>query len=96
MTAILQTKLKRRFFFNENTRISIDISLKLVPKGPINNSPALVQIMAWRRPQATSHYLNQLLLNDWHIYVSLGLNELTYGGLVEPYSVNRYGQHWFC
>ena len=25
-------------------------SLKFVPKGPINNIPALVQIMAWRRP----------------------------------------------
>ena len=25
------------------------ISLKFVPKGPINNIPALVQIMAWRR-----------------------------------------------
>ena len=30
--------------------ISIKISLKLIPKGPINNIPALVQIMAWRRP----------------------------------------------
>ena len=26
------------------------ISLKFVPKGPINNIPALVRIMAWRRP----------------------------------------------
>ena len=26
------------------------ISLKFVPKGPINNNPALVQVMAWRRP----------------------------------------------
>ena len=33
---------------NENVRISIKISLKFVPKGPINNNPALVQIMAWR------------------------------------------------
>ena len=36
-------------FLNENVRISIDISLKFVPEGPINNIPALVQIMAWRR-----------------------------------------------
>ena len=36
-------------FSNENVRISINISLKFVPKGPINNNPALVQIMAWRR-----------------------------------------------
>ena len=33
---------------NENVRILIKISLKFVPKGPINNNPALVQIMAWR------------------------------------------------
>ena len=24
--------------------------MKFVPKGPINNIPAMVQIMAWRRP----------------------------------------------
>ena len=36
-------------FLNENVRISIKISLKLVPKVPINNIPALVQIMAWLR-----------------------------------------------
>ena len=39
----------KRIFLNENVRISIQISLKFVPKGPINNDPALVQIMAWRR-----------------------------------------------
>ena len=37
-------------FRNENIWISIQISLKYVPKGPINNIPALVQIMACRRP----------------------------------------------
>ena len=37
-------------FSNENVWIPIKISLKFVPKGPINNIPALVQIMAWRRP----------------------------------------------
>ena len=36
-------------FWNENVWISFDISLKFVPKVWINNSPALVQIMAWRR-----------------------------------------------
>ena len=39
-----------RIFVNENDRISIEFSLKFVPKGPINNIPALVQKMAWRRP----------------------------------------------
>ena len=37
-------------FLNENVAILIKISLKFVPKGPINYIPALVQIMAWRRP----------------------------------------------
>ena len=37
-------------FLNENVCILIKISLKFVPKGPINNIPALVQIMAWHRP----------------------------------------------
>ena len=38
------------FFLNENVWISIEVSLKFVPKGPLNNIPALDQIMAWRRP----------------------------------------------
>ena len=40
----------KRIFLNKNPRISIKISLKFVPKGPINTIPALVQIIAWRRP----------------------------------------------
>ena len=35
---------------NENYWFLIKISLKFVPKGLINNIPALVQVMAWRRP----------------------------------------------
>ena len=34
---------------NKNVWIPIKISLTFVPKGPINNISALVQIMAWRR-----------------------------------------------
>ena len=37
-------------FLNETMWITIKFSLKFVRKGPINNIPALVQIMAWRRP----------------------------------------------
>ena len=37
-------------FLNENVWILLKISLKFVPKVWINNIPALVQIMAWRRP----------------------------------------------
>ena len=47
-------------FLNENVWISIKISLKIVPKGPINNIPALVQIMAWRWP--SSKPLSELMM----------------------------------
>ena len=40
----------KRIFLNENIRISTKNSLKFVSKDLINNIPALVLIMAWRRP----------------------------------------------
>ena len=40
----------KHIFLIENVRISIKISLKFVPKSPIDNIPALFRIMAWRRP----------------------------------------------
>ena len=48
MAAILQTTCWKCIFVNENLQISIKISLKFVPNGPI--IPALFQIMAWRWP----------------------------------------------
>ena len=59
-------------FLNENVWILIKISLKFVPKGPINNIPVLVHIMAWHRAagQATSHYLNQWRGGYWSICVT--------------------------
>ena len=42
----------KRISLNEDARISIKISLKFVPKGPINNNTAMVQIMALRRSGA--------------------------------------------
>ena len=40
----------RHISLNEDVRNSIEISMNFVPKEPINHIPALVQIMAWRRP----------------------------------------------
>ena len=37
-------------FSNENVWVLIKSSLKFVSSGPINNIPALVQLMAWCRP----------------------------------------------
>ena len=55
-------------FLNENTSISIKISLKFVPRGPINNIQALVQIMAWRRPgdkQLSEPMMGSSLTHIW-------------------------------
>ena len=49
MAAILTDDNFKCIFLNENYRIPIRISLKFVPTSPIDNKPALVQVMAWRR-----------------------------------------------
>ena len=36
-------------FLNENYRIPIQLTLKFVPRTPIDNTPSLVRVMAWRR-----------------------------------------------
>ena len=50
MAAFSQTTLSNAFSWMKILEFSIEISLKFVPKGLINNIPALVLIMAWRRP----------------------------------------------
>ena len=74
LTHWARDKIRRHFaddifkciFLDANIWISIKIPPKFVPKGPINNIAALVQIMAC---------LNQWCLVYWRVYASLGLNE---------------------
>ena len=49
----------KHIFMNEKFYISIQISLKFIPKGPIGNFAALAQVMAWHW---TGYWLNQY----WH------------------------------
>ena len=49
MAATLADDTFKYKFVNENVLISIKFSLKFVPKGPLDNISALVQIMAWRQ-----------------------------------------------
>ena len=49
MAAILADDIFNCIFLNENDRIPIQISLKCVPRSPIDNESALVQVMVWRR-----------------------------------------------
>ena len=49
MAVIVADDIFKCIILNEKVRISIKISLKFVPKGPIDNKSALVQVMAWHR-----------------------------------------------
>ena len=60
----------KRIFFNENVWISIKISLKFVPRGPINNISALVQIMVWRRSGNKPLSEPMMVSLPTHIYVT--------------------------
>ena len=49
MVAILADDNFKYISLSEYDRIPICISLKIIPKSPIDNKPSLVQVMAWRR-----------------------------------------------
>ena len=57
-------------FLNENIWISFKISLKFVPKFRNHNIPALVQIMAWRRPGDKPLSEPMMVSFLTHIYVT--------------------------
>ena len=69
-------------FPNENIYISITISLKFVPKVPINNIPTLVPIMAWRRPGDKSLLEPMMVRLPTHKCVS------------RPQRVKHHNRHW--
>ena len=78
----------RCIFLNENIKILIKISLKFIPKGPINNIAALVEMMAWHRPgdKPLSEPVIIILLTHICVYRSQSVNTLRPS---EP------GQYWF-
>ena len=67
MAAILADDIFKCIFLYENDRIPIQISLKLVPKSPIDNKQALVQV---NRRQAITRTNDDLV--HWRLYATLG------------------------
>ena len=49
MAAILADDIFKCIFLNQNNRIIIQISLKFIPRSPIDYKPEMVQAMAWCR-----------------------------------------------
>ena len=87
-------------FLNKNVWIPIKISLKFVPQGPIDNIPALVQIMSWRRPGDKPLSGPMMVILPTHIYVtrpqwvnSLYLNGAHFHGYISI-SLQRLLTHW--
>ena len=61
-------------FLNENIWTPLKISLKIAPKDPINNIPALVEIMAWRR--SGDKPLSQQMMVSLPTHISISMRHL--------------------
>ena len=57
-------------FLKGNVLISIDISPKFIPKGPINNIPELGLIMAWYRPGHKPLSEPMMIISLTYIYIN--------------------------
>ena len=103
MASISQTTLSNAFCWIKM------ISLNFVPKGPINNIPALVQIMAWCRSgnkPLSEPMMVSLLMHiciTWPQWVNKKCKympwkqcgiKLPHRGLVTPYCHIERSQHW--
>ena len=80
----------KRIFLNQNVRILIKIPLKFVPKGPINNIPALVQIMAWRRP--SDKPLSELMMFSLLTHISGGVAVQLYTPIWDMRNSNKQSE----
>ena len=72
MAAILTDKNFKCIFLNENDRIPIRIQLKFVPKCPIDNKPALVQVMALAPTRRQTVIWTNADPVHWRMYAVLG------------------------
>ena len=79
-------------FLNGNASTSLKNSLVFVPRVRVNNIPALVQIMAWRRPD-DKPLSEPMMVRFLRIYASHGLNEsiifFTVGWLAQAHKHTR-------
>ena len=79
-----------RIFFKENVIILMKISLNFVPKGPINNIPALVQIMAWRRSGDKPLSEPMMVSLPTHICVTRPCNKSENRAILKRGLINTY------
>ena len=86
-------------FFNENVLIPIEISLKFVPKGSINNNPTLFQILAWRRPGDKPLSEPMMVSSLTHICVTrpqwVKREQPTLSCMTRTWTCNNYDSTWW-
>ena len=81
-------------FLTEDMWIVLDISLKYISKGSINNIPALVQIMAWRPPGDKPLSEPMMVSLPTHICVNRSQWVNVYNTLIFPhisYGIQTWG-----
>ena len=91
MAAISQPTHSNTFTWMKTFVFFIQISLKFVPNGPIDNKPALVQVMAWRWT-GDKPLPEPVLTQFTDIYVALEGVELTRAAFTaeHPYNMVLY------
>ena len=94
MAASLADDNFKCIFLNENVWIVIQISLKFVPKDPIDNKPALVQKKRQAITWSNAHPVHQCHMVMWYwvhwcIYAALGGEELSC-----PWQALNAGWNW--
>ena len=94
MATILADNIFKCIFLNENVRISNQFSLKSVPKGSIDNKPALVQVMAWRRIGDKPIIWTNADPIHCRIYAAPGGDELTAGLVIFSSWWYHQKNHW--
>ena len=85
----------RCIFLNENCYIAIQISLKFVSAGPINNMPPLVLIMAWH--QTDDKPLSEPMMVSLLMHICLNELITPIGGIVAYNSFHFFHSNlWIC
>ena len=69
MDAVLADDIFKCIFLNEIFEFLLNFLWSFVPKGPMNNIPALVQIMAWRRPGDKPLSESMMVSLPWDYYL---------------------------
>ena len=82
MAAILADDIFNCIFLSENVKILIQISLKYVSRSPIDNTPAMVYVMAWH--QTSDKPFPGPMLTHFMMHMAQGGDELIHGFVQWP------------